>query len=376
MNEIDGIDVRHYRLPLDPPFRAAWDPQPRSSLTVTLVRVSAGGYEGVGSGDAMLGFAGHESLFLGRDPFAMQRHVQILENLQFHYGRMWPLEIALWDLLGKITEQPLWRLLGGKRRRVPVYASTGEQLSTAARADSARKLQEEGFPALKIRFHAADPAEDVAVVRAVRDAVGPKMEILVDANRAWNMPWDDAPPWDLKTAVRVAAALEEMDVYWLEEPLPRHDYRSLATLRQQTRVRIAGGEGNREFAEFREYVRHGSLDVYQADVAWSTGILRGRQLADEVQAAGALYSPHTWGDGLVLLANLHVAAAVSHAPFVEYPYDPPRWTPERRDFLLSNPLLADETGHVTLPDAPGLGVKINWPLLESLRVKAGIMEVD
>ena len=375
MNRIDAIDVRHYRLPLDPPFRAAWDPQPRKSLTVTLVRVRAGDFEGVGSGDAMLGFAGHESLFLGQDPFAMQRHVQVLENLQFHYGRMWPLEIALWDLLGKITDQPLWRLLGGQSGRVPVYASTGEKFTAAARAESARALQKEGFPALKIRFHAEVPEEDLTVVRAVRDAVGPDMAILVDANRAWNMPWDDAPPWDLKTALRMAAALEEVDVYWLEEPLPRHDYRSLATLRRQTPVRIAGGEGNREFAEFREYVRHGSLDVYQADVAWSTGILRGRQLANEVQAAGALYSPHTWGDGLVLLANLHVAAAVSHAPFVEFPYDPPRWTPERRDFLLSNPLLADETGHVTLPDAPGLGVAINWPLLESLRVKAGTMEL-
>lgn len=376
MNKIDAIDVRHYRLPLDPPFRAAWDPQPRKSLTVTLVRVRAGDFEGVGSGDAMLGFAGHESLFIGQDPFAMQRHVQILDNLQFHYGRMWPLEIALWDLLGKITEQPLWRLLGGKSGRVPVYASTGEKLAPAERAESARALQEEGYPALKIRFHAADPKDDLAVVRAIRDAVGPDMDILVDANRAWNMPWDDSPPWDLKTAIRMAAALEEVDVYWLEEPLPRHNYRDLATLRQQTRVRIAAGEGNREFAEFREYVRHGSLDVYQADVAWSTGILRGRQLAEEVQAAGALYSPHTWGDGLVLLANLHVAAAVSHAPFIEFPYDPPRWTPERRDFLLSNPLLADETGHVTLPDAPGLGVAINWPLLESLRVKAGTMEVE
>ena len=376
MNTIDEINIRHYRLPLDPPFRAAWDPQPRSSLTVTLVRVRAGDFEGVGSGDAMLGFAGHESLFLGQDPFAMQRHVQILENLQFHYGRMWPLEIALWDLLGKITGQPLWRLLGGKHNRVPVYASTGEKLTPAARADSARKLQREGFPALKVRFHADDPTEDVAIVRAVRDAVGPDMAILVDANRAWNMPWDDAPPWDLKTALRVAAALEELDVYWLEEPLPRHDYRSLATLRHQTNVRIAAGEGNREFAEFREYVRHGSLDVYQADVAWSTGILRGRQLANEVQAAGALYSPHTWGDGLVLLANLHVAAAVSHAPFIEFPYDPPRWTPERRDFLLASPLLADDSGHVTLPDNPGLGVTINWPLLESLRVEAGTMEVD
>ena len=88
--KIEAIEIRHYRLPLDPPFRASWDPQPRTSHTSTLVRVRAGEYEGVGSGDAMLGFAGHESLFVGRDPFEIERHVQLLDNLQFHYGRMWP----------------------------------------------------------------------------------------------------------------------------------------------------------------------------------------------------------------------------------------------------------------------------------------------
>jgi L-alanine-DL-glutamate epimerase-like enolase superfamily enzyme len=172
----------------------------------------------------------------------------------------------------------------------------------------------------------------------------------------------------------MADALAELDVFWLEEPLPRHDYDNLAALRRRTQVRIAGGEGNREFAELREYLRHGSLDVYQADVVWSTGILRARQLAAEVQAAGAIYSPHTWGDGLVLLANLHVAAAVSQAPFIEFPFDPPTWTPERRDFILPAPTLPDAAGYVTLSDAPGLGVKIDWPALEPLRIHVGTMQ--
>jgi hypothetical protein len=86
-------------------------------------------------------------------------------------------------------------------------------------------------------------------VRAVREAVGPKLEILVDANQGWQMPWDTSAPWDFKTAAWMADALAELDVFWLEEPLPRHDYRGLAQLRQRARVRIAGGEGNREFAE-------------------------------------------------------------------------------------------------------------------------------
>jgi D-galactarolactone cycloisomerase len=367
MHKIEAIEIHRYRLPLDPPFNASWDPRPRTNHTTTIVKVRAGDYEGVGAGDRMLGFQGHEELFIGHDPFSIERHVQILDTLQFHYGRMWPLEVALWDLMGQISGQPLWKLLGGRGRQVRLYASTGERKAAGERAESAVWLKEQGFPALKIRMHAPDPREDISVIQAVRQAVGPDMAILVDANQAWQMPGDESQPWDFKTALWVAQALDELDVYWLEEPLHRHDYEGLAALRQGVRVRIAGGEGNREIATLRRYLRHGSLDVYQPDVVWSTGILRARQLASEVQASGAIYSPHTWGDGLVLLANLHVAAAVSQAPFTEYPFDPPGWTPERRDFILPVPIQA-RTGYVTLPDSPGLGLKIDWKGLEKLEI--------
>ena len=109
---IESIEVRRYRLPLDPPFRASWDPRPRTSFESTIVVVRAGGCEGVGSGDAMLGLAGHEDLFVGQDVLDIERHVAVLDNLQFHYGRMWPLEVALWDLAGKLRGEPLWRMLG------------------------------------------------------------------------------------------------------------------------------------------------------------------------------------------------------------------------------------------------------------------------
>jgi len=374
MPTIDSIEIHHYRLPLDPPFHAAWDPQPRVSHTNTVVRVRAGDYEGVGTGDAMLGFAGHENLFLGRDPFEIERHVHLLDNLQFFYGRMWPLEIALWDLMGKISGQPLWKLLGGRSHRVRAYASMGQRRPTPERAAAARQLRDRGFPALKLRFYADSLAENLEVARAVRDAIGPEMELLVDANQGWQMPWDTRAPWDFKTALWAADALAELGVYWLEEPLPRHDYRGMAALRQRAKVRIAGGEGNRDYAELRECLHHGSLDVYQADVAWSTGVLRARQLATEVQAAGAIYSPHTWGDGLVLLVNLQVAAALSTAPFIEFPFDPPEWTTARRDYILPVPIEADEQGYVTLPDAPGLGVELDWAALEPLRIHTGTMQ--
>src|SRR5205085_12566591 len=123
---------------------------------------------------------------------------------------------------------------------------------------------------------------------------------------------------------------------------------------------------------------HGSLDVYQADVVWITGILRARQLAQEVQAEGCIYSPHTWGDGLVLLANLQVSAAISTAPFIEFPYDPPGWTLERRDYILPSPITpnppqAGQPATVTLPDAPGLGVEIDWTAIERYRFDKGTL---
>jgi L-alanine-DL-glutamate epimerase-like enolase superfamily enzyme len=364
---IDNIEVRHYRLPLDPPFHAAWDPELRRAFESAIVRVRAGDYEGVGSGTSMTGLAGHESLFLGHDPFDIERHVGVLDNLQFHYDRMWPLEVALWDLMGKLKGEPLWKLLGGGRDSVPVYASTGARLSLEERVKSAEQLKGEGFPAIKLRMWQDNIDDDLAIVRAVRDAVGTDVALLVDANQGWRMPWDTRPPWSLDTALSVAVALAELDVFWLEEPLDRHDYRGLAELRRRSHVRIAGGEGAREFAELREYLHHGSLDVYQPDVAWSTGVLRATQLAREVREAGAIYSPHTWGDGLVLLANLHVAAAVSTAPFIEFAYDPPSWTPDRRDFLLPSPTAATN-GVVRLPAGPGLGVEVDGAALEPFRV--------
>lgn len=365
---IDDIQIQHYRLSLDPPFPAAWDPRPRSDHHVTLVRVTVGPYEGVGSGDLMLGLHGHEPLFIGRNPFDIERHVHVLDNLQFHYGRMWPLEVALWDVMGKISAKPLWQMLGGNRPSIRVYASTGVRMPVEERIASVLRLKKEGFPAVKVRFHAADPREDIAAVQNIRDAAGPEIKILVDANQGWQMPYDTASAWDFKTALWVAEALSEFDVYWLEEPLPRHYYRGLAELRNRLTIRIAGGEGNREFSELLEYLHHESLDVYQPDAVWSTGILRARQIANHVTTTGAIYSPHTWGDGLVLLANLHVAAAVSNAPFVEFPYDPPYWTPERRDYMLPEPIRSDHSGTITLSDAPGLGVTIDWKSLEAFRI--------
>ncbi len=133
-------------LPLDPSFPAAWDPVPRRSFAATIVRVETDeGVVGIGSGDTMDGFEAFEHLFVGEDPLAIARHVRVLETIDFHAGRYWPLEAALWDILGQVAGLPVATLFGGATDGLPVYASCGMLLPPAARAESALRLRDEGF---------------------------------------------------------------------------------------------------------------------------------------------------------------------------------------------------------------------------------------
>ncbi|MGB9791827.1 MAG: mandelate racemase/muconate lactonizing enzyme family protein [Thermacetogeniaceae bacterium] len=368
--KITSIEIKHYILPLEPPFMPSWDPRPRKEFLATLVFVHTDeGITGIGSGDLMYGFKGHEDLFIGQDPFNIERHSQIIENIDFHYGRCWPLDVALWDLIGKATGLPVSKLLGGKSDKILAYASTGELLPPEARAEQAISLMEQGFKAIKIRFHHRDPRDDIKIVEAVRKAVGDKMDIMVDANQGWKMPYDTERTWDLKTAYQVAKELENLDVFWLEEPLPCYDFEGLAILRKMVGVRIAGGEMNRNWYDFREMNRLGSLDVYQPDVVLAGGITRVKKIAEMVQSNGHWFSPHTWTNGIGLLANLHLACAISNCPYLEFPYDPPTWTIERRDFILSEKITIDKEGYIRIPEKPGLGFELDMEALSKYEIK-------
>ena len=367
--KITAIEIRHFRLPLDPPFAAAWDPVPRRSFDATLTLVHTDtGLTGIGSGDAMAGCEAHAHLFVGQDPFDIERHYQVLDHLNFHYSRYWPLDLALWDLKGKAFGQPVYKLLGAASGRFGAYASTGEMQTASLRAESARHLIEAGFKALKIRFHHKNPQKDLAVVAAVRDAVGDGVAIMVDANQGWRMPGDTTPAWDLKSALSIARALEPLHDFWLEEPLPWDAAQEMAALRNMTALRIAGGEMNRNRFDFESLCLARALDVYQPDVALCGGITGVAKIAQRVQAAGAWFSPHTWTNGIGLLANLHLACAVSACPYIEFPFDPPAWSVQRRDFLQADPLMIDGDGFLTLPDAPGLGFELNRAMLERYEV--------
>ncbi|MGP0050325.1 MAG: mandelate racemase/muconate lactonizing enzyme family protein, partial [Solirubrobacteraceae bacterium] len=222
--KITGIDLERLRLPLDPPFHAAWDPVPRTRFDATLVRVRTDeGVCGVASGDTMTGFDEFEHLFIGADPLALAAHARTLETISFHAGRYWPLEAALWDLAGRALGVPVSRLLGGALDRVAVYASWGELRSPGRRAEDARALIAAGFQAVKVRIARDRTAEGVSVVAAIRDAVGDALAILVDLNQWWRMPGDIEPGLGPPDARRVIDELAELGVLWVEEPLAGGD---------------------------------------------------------------------------------------------------------------------------------------------------------
>lgn len=358
--KITDIRLERLRLPLDPPFAAAWDPVPRRHFDATVVMVDTDeGITGIGSGDTMDGFDAFSHLFVGEDPRSIARHVRTLETVSYHSSRFWPLEAALWDIIGKVCGQPVWRLFGGATDRIAAYASCGQRRSPADQADAVVAIRDKGFRAVKLRIDRDRVAEGLAAVRATRQAVGSEMAIMVDMNQGWRMPGDTIAAGDYSHACRIAAELAEMDITWIEEPLPETNLDDLRALRHTTGTRIAGGEMIRTFPQLLDTIDADALDVYQPDVVLAVGMLRARSAAEVLLARNRWFTPHTWTNGLGLLANLHVAAGVGGGPYLEFPYDPPGWSLQRRDFFLTEPVRADADGMIVAPTAPGLGAELD-----------------
>jgi D-galactarolactone cycloisomerase len=367
--KIAAVETRRYRFPLDPPLRAAWDPQPRTHQDATLVCVVADdGTRGYASGDALPDAEALAGLLAGVDPFRTEVVREVCETVDFHGGRPWTLEVAVWDLVGRALGQPLWRILGGRSESLIAYASSAEPAPPDERARRCAALRERGVRAVKLRF-GDDWRVGVETVEAVRDGAGPGFAIMVDANQGWRMPGDVHPRWDVATAIACARALEPLGVEWLEEPLRTDDVDGYAALRRATSLRIAAGEMVRDAAAARDLVVRGGVDVIQPDVVLAGGIGGARRIAAVADLHGRTWSPHTWSNGYGLVANLHAALAFSTCPYVEVPFDPPAWPAERRDWLLPAPVEIAADGTIRPPEGPGLGVEPDLGALDRHRVE-------
>src|SRR5690349_14359583 len=247
----------------------------------------------------------------GRDPWDVEGLWDEMLTLLRRWGHsrgfvveaMSGIDIALWDLLAQSVGKPLYKFLGGAGRdRVRCYVSKVYFDEISRMADEARRLVAQGHNALKVQI--GWPAgrgghhADVRTVRAIREAVGPDVEIMVDANGAY----------DVGTAVRVGRELEEFNLAWLEEPVPADDLDGYAHLRRSVRIPLAAGETEFGLFGFRDLIARGCVDVLQPEVARIGGVTPARRLWGMAHAHNLLYAPHTgFSGGVAHLASLHLA---------------------------------------------------------------------
>ena len=305
---------------------------------------------------------------VGEDPFDIEQHVAKMRYYirgRHPYQGQACVDIALWDLIGKACGQPLYKLWGGNKDRVPAYASMVQRSTPEERADLAVQLADEGWQAIKLRIHFQTMKEDLALVEKVCHAVGNRMTIMVDANQAQSSGnWQPGVQWDYRRALETARELGQMGVYWLEEPLPRYAFEDLARLNQAVDIPIAGGENNVALHEFLQMLQGNVYDILQPESMATEGITTLRKVGVLAEAYGKRVVPHHGGRNLGTVAHLHLVASWAHSPYLELLHDPPIGNYSHGFSGMLGPPVVDEKGFMLVPQGPGLGVTINPDLIE------------
>lgn len=300
-----------------------------------------------------------EPLYRGENALEPERVSEKLHQNTFWLGRggsithtISGIDIALWDLLGKATGQPVGRLLGGRYRdRVRPYASLLMEQPEAL-ADKLQHLHAKGFRAFKIGwgpFGRQSDALDEAIVEAAREAVGPETLLMVDAGGSDGF-WKHGYKWALRTAQMLAG----FGVAWFEEPLRPDALEDYVLLREHSPVPIAGGEVLTRRQAFGPFLQARAFDVVQPDVTKCGGISEARRVAWMAQDCGVRYIPHGWNTAVGLAADLQLVSAIQDTELVEYLTGSPYV-----DEIVSHPWVLDADGMLAIPDAPGLGVELD-----------------
>jgi L-alanine-DL-glutamate epimerase-like enolase superfamily enzyme len=271
------------------------------------------------------------------------------------------IDIALWDIKGKALGKPVCELLGTVHRdRVRAYASMLMPDTVEETAERVAGLREQGFTAVKLGWGplGKDPAHDVRLSEAAKEAAGGDVDILIDAGLGYGE--------DASTAIDVARELERIGIGWLEEPFLPDAYEAYAELADTVELTVAAGEQDVTRWGFRELIERGHVDLVQPDVTRCGGITETLRIAELAAEHGVATVPHAWKSGIIKAASLHVNAVLPDARYQEYCVAE---TPINTRLTVQRlPLEAD--GCVAVPTAPGIGVELDAEVLESLRVAA------
>jgi D-galactarolactone cycloisomerase len=300
-----------------------------------------------------------EPLYRGESALEPERVSEKLHQNTFWQGRggsithtIGGIDLALWDILGKATGQPVGRLLGGRyRERVRPYASIlmrePEQMG-----DVLLPLKAEGFRAFKIGwgpFGRKNASTDEAIVRASRAAIGPDCQLMVDAGAS-----DAFWPRDYKWAMRTADMLAGYDVDWFEEPLAPDALDDYVALRRAAKVPIAGGEVLTRRQSFQPWLEAGAFDIVQPDVTKVGGLSEQRRIAWMAREYGIKFVPHGWNTAVGLASDLQIASATPDTDLVEYLTGSPFI-----DEIARGGWALDPEGMLPIPKKPGLGIEID-----------------
>jgi len=305
-------------------------------------------------------------LLVGEDPLDVERLWQRMYRGLIYIGRrgialhaISGIDIALWDIKGKALGRPVCELIGTPRRdRVRAYASMLMPDTTVEVRERVAALVGRGFTAVKLGWGplGGDPRHDLELARAACESAGEGVVVLIDAGLGYGR--------DVARAIEVARGLEELGVFWLEEPFEPDEYEAYAELADAVEIRVAAGEQDTTVWGFRELIERGHVDVVQPDVTRCGGITELLRIAELARSHGVETVPHAWKSGIIKAASLHVNAVLPDALFQEYCVaETPINTSLTRERL---PLEAD--GSVRVPTGPGLGVELDRDVLDRYRV--------
>ena len=337
----------------------------RTSRTATLVQIETDqGITGLGSGSGngelieVIVAKVLKPLLIGMDPTEIE---EIWDKAYVRGGHkefgtrgvgvvaLSGVDIALWDILGKIRGVPIYQVLGGRcRDKVAVYATALYPDEPSKVARRARGFAEQGFHGVKIKV-GFDLDQDIGIVRAVRQELGENFTVMTDANQGYTVD----------VALKAAAAFSDCGVFWLEEPLFVEDIEGHAQLREKSKIPIAVGENLNTYYAFENFVMRDAVDFLQPDVARAGGITEIKKIAALAAKHNLAVSFHTWGDAVALAASLHLSAALKECGVMELDYT---YNPLRAE-LLKEPLEVKK-GFMVPPDKPGLGVELDPKALD------------